>query len=98
MRWLKLGILALVVFAAVAFTVQNGGRESALSLDLGLIAWRFRHPVSVPWLMWGSFGLGLGLAGAWGFGRAAILARRVRKLETDAALAGSRETTKDGWS
>lgn len=98
MRWLKLGILALVVFSAVAFTVQNEQRDAVLSLNLGVIAWKFRHPVSVPWLMWGSFGLGLGLAGVWGFGRAAILARRVRKLETDAALAGSRETGKDGWS
>lgn len=97
MRWLKLGFVALLAFAAVAFTIQNGERTSDLSLNLWLVGTRTRGEVAVPWLMWASFGVGFGLASLWGLARVAALSRRVRKLETEAALAGS-GPQREGWT
>lgn len=97
MRWLKLALLALVAFAAVAFTIQNGERASELSLNLWLVGARTRGEVAIPWLMWVSFAVGFALASVWGLARVAALSRKVRKLETEAALSGS-NPQRDGWT
>lgn len=96
MRWLKLTLVVLVLATGAAFTVQNTGRTTQLSLDVGFAAWRLAHPVTVSALVWASFGAGLLLAGTWGLLRSAALARKVRQLEQQVALGSARSTT-DTW-
>lgn len=93
MSWpttLKWSFVVLLLLTIVAFTMQNMSRTTGLSLNLGLWAWRLRQPVAIPALIWGSFGLGLVVAGGWGWVRSSALTRRVRKLEQELALTSVR--------
>jgi hypothetical protein len=94
--WMKGIGSSLLVLVAVAFTLQNQSRATSLSLDLYVGAWRLAEPVPVPWLMWGCFGGGLVVAGAWGWLRGISAARRVRQLEQQLATSGAR-APKDDW-
>lgn len=87
LKWL---LVVLALLTIVAFTMQNMSRTTGLSLNLGLWAWKLREPVAVPALLWGSFGVGLVVAGAWGWLRSSTLSRRVRKLEQELALTSVR--------
>lgn len=87
----RLTLLGFVLFAAAAFVaylfvVQNGSRETQLSLDLGFAAFQLAQPVSVPMLAASALGLGW-LLGAATFlpGRLAA-GRKAKKLERQAAL------------
>lgn len=97
MTWaqrLKWFLLLLIVTVGAAFTVQNMGRTTALSLDLYWAAWKLAQPVAVPVLIWSSFGAGLLLAGTWGWLRGVALERKVRRLEHEAAF----NVPKDDWT
>ena len=97
MTWaqrLKWFLLLVFVVALSAFTVQNMGRTTDLSLDLYWAAWKLSQPVAVPVLLWSSFGAGLLLAGGWGWIRAVSLERKVRRLEHELAF----NVPKDDWT
>lgn len=89
MRWsvivrLLLGLAVLLV--AAMFTIQNVSRTSPLSLDLYVYAWQLARPVAIPWLIWGSFGVGFVAASLVGWMRRRGLARTVTRLEQEALL------------
>ena len=94
--WLKLLLLTVVVLVIAAFTAQNMSRTTQLSLDLYVAAWKLAQPVAVPVLVWASFGSGLLVAGVWGWVRGIALARKVRRLEHELALGGTRGRN-DDW-
>jgi uncharacterized integral membrane protein len=53
-HWTLLVIGLLVVSLAALFTVQNSARMTDLSLDLFFTALHLKHPVAVPYLLWGT--------------------------------------------
>lgn len=85
------GLIALVVallgFTGFLFVVQNSGRTTQLSLDLGVAAWQLSDPVSVPALIGTCFGAGFILGLLTMSGQAARLARRARRLEQQLSMA-----------
>jgi uncharacterized integral membrane protein len=99
MRWVVLTTVALVVAVAAAFTIQNSSFEAPLQLDLYVAAWRLAEPASVPLLMWASFAVGGLFAGGVLGARSARLASRVRQLESEIAVGGSKSASaKDPWA
>lgn len=96
MKWFKLSVAAVVAFSIAAFTVQNSSRTTQLSLDLSVAAWQLVDPAPVPMLMWGCFVLGALVAWSLSVRRNLVLARRIRQLEQEMALAGKSATPKDG--
>ncbi len=89
MRWSqasRLTVVLLVLLGAVMFTVQNLSRTTTLSFDVVLAAWKLSQPVAIPWLLWGSFGVGFVLATILGWARRRTLARTVARLEQEALL------------
>jgi uncharacterized integral membrane protein len=78
MTWIS---LILVLLVGAMFTVQNLDRTSDLSLDLYLVAYHLSEPMPVPYLLWGAFGLGLLVAGAWEVVSRLGLHRHIRDLE-----------------
>ncbi len=93
MRWVFGTIVALVAVTATAFTIQNSTFEAALQLDLGFAAWKLSQPVSVPVLMWSSFGVGL-LLGGIGM---AIRGRRTPRYDS-APTSAAAAAAKDPWA
>ena len=96
MRWVWLVLVVLLAVVLTAFTLQNSSFRAPLQLDLCVAAWKLRSPVGVPLLMWSSFGAGALLAGGWFAVRASSLARKVRQLEQEIAMAAPR--AKDPWA
>ena len=60
--WTTLILVALSAFFGALFYLQNSLRKVDLSLDLYVAAWRLQEPVSVPLVVFVSFGVGLRLA------------------------------------
>jgi uncharacterized integral membrane protein len=80
--------VAVLLFVAYLFVLQNSARTTQLSLDLYFTAWQLTTPVSIPALIGLSFATGFLIAAA-AFGvRMARLSRRLRKLEQEIALGG----------
>ena len=52
-------VVVTVLVVGTLFVLQNGARETQLSLDLGFRAWELRRPVTVPALIAVSFAAGL---------------------------------------
>ena len=96
MKWFKLALVGIAAFSIFAFTVQNSSRTTQLSLDIGVAAWKLMDPAPIPMLMWACFVLGAVMTWAAGMRRNLVLARRVRQLEQEMALAGKSATPKDG--
>ena len=57
--WTTLILVALSAFFGALFYLQNSLRKVDLSLDLYVAAWRLQEPVSVPLVVFVSFGVGL---------------------------------------
>lgn len=77
--------LALVC-VSVLFVIQNSGRATQLSLDLGLYAFKLKQPVSITVLMGAVFGAGV-LVGAvpmtrWAFRQRAAAKALQQQLQT----------------
>lgn len=81
-------LLLLAVGVAALFVLQNSGRTTQLSLDLYLGAWQLARPVSVMALVGVSAGVGFGLGLVAMLPALGRLRRRIRALETQAALGG----------
>lgn len=91
-RWLVLLLLVGAALILAAFTVQNASREVVLSLNLGVVAWRLKEPVSASTLVWVSFAAGVVLTWLSAFRRGRVLRQRIARLEQEAIL---RETRGD---
>lgn len=89
MRWpviLRVSVLLLLGLAVVMFTIQNLSRTTLLSFDMYVYAWQIARPVPVPWIMWGSFGVGVLLTSVISWGRQRRLKKTVSRLEQEALL------------
>ena len=73
-------------FVGAAFAIQNAGRTTELSLNLGVAAWALAEPVRVPTLMGACVLAGAMVAAAAGWARTTRLRRRVEELEQQALL------------
>lgn len=96
-RSIAIGIPAVVAFLLAAlFVVQNMGRKTQLSIDLGVAAFQLPQPVEVPVLMGVCVlaGLLLGVAALLP-GRMAA-SKKAQRLEQQLAYAG--DGSDDGWS
>jgi uncharacterized integral membrane protein len=89
-----LAIVLTILFATVAtlialFWIQNSGRTTGLSLNLGFLgAWELAREVGVPALITASFGSGF-LLGAFLFlVRSMSLKRQNQRLQQELALSG----------
>ena len=89
--------LGLVAAVGVLFTVQNSGRMTDLSLDLGFTAFHLAEPQPLPYLLWGAFGIGLLLAGTWGVFQRMGVNRHTREFETHAARSDL-QAQDDDWT
>ena len=96
-RWFLLIVLVLAVAVGALFTLQNSMRLTELSLNLWFVAFQLEDPQPIPYLLLGSFGGGLILAGAIGTFNRMSLQRRVRDLEQEVARASLR-TADDDWT
>jgi uncharacterized integral membrane protein len=96
-RWIKLILLCLAAAFVALFTVQNMGRESELSLNLWVVAYKLKAPVPIPYMLLTAFGSGLLLAGFLGIIQRMGLARKLRDLEQDTARSSLREPD-DDWT
>lgn len=95
---LVLALVALVVGVGVLFTIQNGGRMTQLSLDLGLYAWQLKEPVPIPLLIGLCFGSGFALGVLVMVTRTARQGSRIRRLEQELAVSSTVSTERDdGW-
>ncbi len=97
--WIVTLLLATaVVGLGLLFAVQNGGRQTQLSLDLGVAAWQLQQPLAVPVLIAVCFGTGVVTGAALMGVRAMRQGSRVRRLEQElavnSAVTGDRD---DGW-
>ena len=79
------------------FTIQNLGRTSVLSLDLGVVAYQFAEPQPIQYIVLSAFGIGLLLAGFLGIFQRMAMAKRIRELEREAATAGLKAPD-DDWT
>jgi uncharacterized integral membrane protein len=79
-------ILILLIAVCALFALQNGSRQTQLSMDLGFYAWQLEKPVAIPVLIGVSFGSGLLAGGLLGLVRIVRLGSRVRELEQQATL------------
>ncbi len=96
-RLLKLILLLIAAAFMALFTIQNLGRTSVLSLDLGVVAYQFAEPQPIPYIVLSAFGIGLLLAGFLGIFQRMALAKRIRELEREAATAGLKAPD-DDWT
>ncbi len=96
-RLFKLILLLLAAAFLALFTVQNIGRTSVLSLDLGVVAYQLAAPQPIPYIVLASFGTGLLLAGFLGIFQRMALAKHIRKLEREATTA-SLKAAEDDWT
>ena len=88
-------VAALLIGVLVLFGVQNSSRVTQLSLNLGFYAAELQNPVSVVYLIFGSFGGGL-LVSFLAFFPGSMRAKsEARKLKQELALAGG--SSSDGW-
>ena len=96
-RWFLLIVLVATVAVGALFTIQNSMRMADLSLNLWVVAFELKQPLPIPYLLIGSFGAGLVLAGALGSINRMGLQRRIRDLEQQAARSTVRATD-DDWT
>ena len=96
-RWFLLIVLVVTVAVGALFTIQNSSRLTELSLNLWVLAFELKEPLPIPYLLIGSFGVGLVLAGALGSLNRMALQRRIRELEQQAARSAVRSTD-DDWT
>ena len=96
-RWFLLIVLVATVAVGALFTIQNSARVTDLSLNLWMVAFELKEPLPIPYLLIGSFGGGLVLAGALGSLNRMGLQRRIRDLEQQAARSAVRGTD-DDWT
>jgi len=95
-RWTAFGIVVLVIFVAILFTIQNSARTTDLSLDLGLVAFHLKEGLPVPVLLWSCLGLGLLGGAVVGLRMRSGAMRKVRELEQQLARASLGDD--NGWS
>ncbi|MCB9759308.1 MAG: DUF1049 domain-containing protein [Alphaproteobacteria bacterium] len=96
-KWIAaLVVLLLVTFPVVLFVLQNLGRTSQLSLNMGFAAWELQQPMPVPALLGIAFGAGLLLGGGFALMRVVSLGSEVRRLNREIALSGDGSGT-SGW-
>ena len=91
-----LGLLVAVGLGAL-FTIQNSGRTSDLSLDLGFYAVHLAAPQPLPHLLWVAFAAGLLLGGGWGILQWNATRGRIRDLEQRLTRASVRKSD-DTWT
>ena len=86
-------LIGLLGFGGYLFVVQNLGRSTQVSFDLGFAAWQLANPVSIPVLVGLAFGVGLGTGLLLTLPRMARISRKARTLERQVALSGD----DDAW-
>lgn len=96
-RFFKLFLLLIAAAFLALFTIQNLGRTSTLSLDLGVVAYGLVEAQPIPYMVLTAFGAGLLLAGFLGIFQRMAMAKRIRELEREAATA-SLKTPDDDWT
>ena len=89
-------VIALLIGVVVLFGVQNSSRVTQLSLNFGFYAAELQKPVSVVYLIFGSFGAGFLVSFLAFFPRSMRARSKVSKLERELALAGG--SSSDGWN
>ena len=89
-------VVVTVLVVGTLFVLQNGARETQLSLDLGFRAWELRRPITVPALIAVCFTSGLIVAGIPLGLRSLRLQSKVRRLE-QIRPAAPPEASPDGW-
>ena len=89
-----LAIVLTVLFAIVAtlvalFWIQNSGRTTQLSLNLGFLgAWQLAQDIGIPALITASFGSGFFLGAFLFLVRSMGLKRQNQRLQQELALSG----------
>lgn len=78
---------ALVILAAVMFTLQNLDRVTDLSFSLGFWGTQLQEPLPVPYLLWIAFALGLLVGGGWAVYERVSASRKVRDVQRKLARA-----------
>ena len=90
-------VVVTVLVVGTLFVLQNGARETQLSLDLGFRAWQLQRPVTIPLLIAACFGAGFVAAGIPLGLRSLRLQSRVRRLERATPPVADAGPSPDGW-